>query len=953
MVKLGSTLESSRKDKRLANSDNIYDKRLGKIQEEINQEVSSISPVDEEDLTRSFDDNGSSVTKFADRSYSPHNFSGKGYKILRKNIKPFSLATTKIIVSSVPTSDGYLAFIINGVESHVDVVASTDTTTDKVAEKIATKFKDTMSEYDVSKSASTITLTRKFDGIVSTPSSFSAVGTGTSCSVKDSSKTDLRNILTQDMINLPNTIYEVRYDFDLNGEAIEMQEGCTLKFEGGMLKNGTITFNDTRIINNLFTHIDSSLSYNVKFKNDKSEICVDDFGADPNCIKLSTEAINKAIQYCSYNKIARPIQFYGKYLIDDAIMLESNITLSGNNSELYWNKLKGTKVFGTDLFDKDGYKNITIKGFKVDCDNAWTYIYEDGKDKSIPRGVFALSNIDGLKILDCKRTYPSSIQPVWLFDCSNVIIEGCQFIRTLTAEQAPVESNGIWVSNGNKAIENIEIRNCYVKGYKDACVEIYMMRGIKDDWSKTDYSPVKNVNIHDNHLIGGSYAITVGIAGLNDDGSLKSYIENTIVSNNIIEDSSIIYRINCKGSHIVKDNTFIYNTGSPSPIFAINFDHHEKSILGTVLISGNRGYGECVNGAMNIGKCNKLIVCDNTFNNRYSASNSAVELRGPVPLGAYFTNNYFKGKTVFNLLNSMAKTQILLINNYLSGFQCISLQDIASSYILKLFNNYIDCESAVTKSSSTGIDKSSVFSNNLISAGYDNTWSTPIFSVGGAGVNQVITKTGSSYMTNGNKPDKVYEGYGFAIADQNGYGGFAFGTSQTLPMIINKGAALTLRGTNLPSEGLGTKVRMLGNIESAPTDVLKEENKGYIYYDTNKKCTIEWDGNKWVPVDNKTGTTEERPTFNTTEAPIYKGMQYYDRTLNRPIWWNGSSWVDKDGNPADAKKQGTTGQRPSSVQIGYIYKDTTLGKLIIWNGTAWVNLDGTGLAKTTSNEKGR
>lgn len=755
----------------------------------------------------------------------------------------------------------------------------------------------------------------------------------------------VKNVLTQDMINLPNTIYEVRYDFDLNGEAIEMQEGCTLKFEGGMLKNGTITFNDTKIINNLFTHIDSSLSYNVKFKNDKSEICVDDFGADPNCIKLSTEAINKAIQYCSYNKITRPIQFYGKYLIDDAIMLESNITLSGNNSELYWNKLKGTKVFGTDLFDKDGYKNITIKGFKVDCDNAWTYIYEDGKDKSVPRGVFALSNIDGLKILDCKRTYPSSIQPVWLFDCSNVIIEGCQFIRTLTAEQAPGESNGIWVSNGNKAIENIEIRNCYIKGYRDGCIEMYMMRGITDDWSTTDFSPVKNVNIHDNHLIGGSYAITIGIDGLNNDGSLKSYIENTIVSNNIIEDSSIIYRINCKGSHIIKNNTFIYNTPSSSPIFAINFDHYEGSRLDTVLISGNHGYGECVNGAMNIGKCNKLIVCDNTFNNRYLSPNSAVELRGPVAFGAYFTNNYFKGNTVFNLLNSIAKTPILLINNYLGGVQCISLQDVENPYILKLFNNYIDCELVVTKSSSTSIDTSSVFSNNLIGAGFENTWNTPMFSIEGAGVNQVITKSGFSYMTNGNKPDKVYDSYGIAIANQNGYGGFVLGISQNLPMIINKGAALTLRGTNLPSEGLGTKVKMLGDIESAPTDVLNEENKGYIYYDTSKNCTIEWDGSKWVPVDNKTGTTEERPIFNITEAPIYKGMQYYDRTLNRPIWWNGSSWVDKDGNPADAKKQGTTEQRPSSVQIGYIYKDTTLGKLILWNGTAWVNLDGTELAQ--------
>ena len=235
MVKLGSTLESSRKDKRLANSDNIYDKKLGKMQEEINQKVSSLSPVDEEDLTRSYNDNGRSVTKFADRSYSPQNFSGKGYKILRKNIKPVTLAVTKIVVSSVPTSDGYLAFIINGVESHVDVVASSDTTTDKVAEKIAAKFSATMTEYEVLKDASTITLTRKFGGVISTPSFFSAVGTGASCIITDSNKIEIRNILTQIMMNQPNTIYEIRYDFDLNGETIEMQEGCTLKFEGGSI----------------------------------------------------------------------------------------------------------------------------------------------------------------------------------------------------------------------------------------------------------------------------------------------------------------------------------------------------------------------------------------------------------------------------------------------------------------------------------------------------------------------------------------------------------------------------------------------------------------------------------------------------------------------------------------------------------------------------------------------
>jgi hypothetical protein len=52
-----------------------------------------------------------------------------------------------------------------------------------------------------------------------------------------------KNILTQSMINMPNTIYEIRYDFDLNGSTINIPENCELKFVGGSLKNGTINGN--------------------------------------------------------------------------------------------------------------------------------------------------------------------------------------------------------------------------------------------------------------------------------------------------------------------------------------------------------------------------------------------------------------------------------------------------------------------------------------------------------------------------------------------------------------------------------------------------------------------------------------------------------------------------------------------------------------------------------------
>lgn len=56
-----------------------------------------------------------------------------------------------------------------------------------------------------------------------------------------------KNVLYQDMINKENTIYEIRYDFDLNGEEITIPEGCILQFEGGSFNKGTIVGDNTGI----------------------------------------------------------------------------------------------------------------------------------------------------------------------------------------------------------------------------------------------------------------------------------------------------------------------------------------------------------------------------------------------------------------------------------------------------------------------------------------------------------------------------------------------------------------------------------------------------------------------------------------------------------------------------------------------------------------------------------
>lgn len=54
-----------------------------------------------------------------------------------------------------------------------------------------------------------------------------------------------KNVLTQEMISVPNTIYNIQYDYDLNGAEITVPENCVLQFDGGCLSNGKITGNNT------------------------------------------------------------------------------------------------------------------------------------------------------------------------------------------------------------------------------------------------------------------------------------------------------------------------------------------------------------------------------------------------------------------------------------------------------------------------------------------------------------------------------------------------------------------------------------------------------------------------------------------------------------------------------------------------------------------------------------
>ena len=917
MVKLGNTLESSRKDKRLANSDNIYDKRLGKMQEEINQKVSSLSPVDEEDLTRSFDDNGRSVTKFADRSYSPQNFSGKGYKILRKNIKTVSIAVTKIVVSSVPTSDGYLAFIINGVESHVDVVASTDTTTEKVAAKIVLKLAESMVEYEVSLNASTITLTRKFGGKVSTPSSFSAVGTGASCIITDSNKIELRNILTSAMISQPNTIYEIRYDFDLNGETVQMNEGCTLRFEGGSLNNGILECDNT-IINNANFVVLNNCSFSGTILSEY--VRPEWFGAIGNGIADDSNAIISSIN-SGCDVLLTDNSTYGFSTFENVFNL--------NGQKLY-SKKKATFRYLNNWIDYNNpntaYKwifrfignSFEINNIRFDLDKEeWVSRVEVSNEVYMNARKHSLANVtihksSNFKVCNCD--FIGGIHSLdILSECSYFKVDSCTFSKNT--------ADSLYVTDGS---HNGIIQNCHLSDNGD------------DGYC---------VNVQDAQYIVGHSITVINCTGSNCQGSLCiasggrdiSFIN---VNGNCLRTAPIrvefvnsdVYganlgRVTFSGCSIkCKKDGFFSSVTSNASIIPVNvviencYFYSDTPLTQMFYKGNNYIISNCLleNISLHIYYSNDITFSNNTIiaPNNITCENSK-EIK-------FLSNKFYNsGKIVDKILEQRQTDDLLVRRNV----------NIKSSTVRFIGNQYAFNGELSEKQKYFHITLDD-YCNNIDFCQID----TDIFQTRNNSLLH-ISKEGIIDFSKCEVYNLLNINNGQLISDK---------FTHVISIKVDK-ELLNL----FPWNG---KYARAASVNERPKKFdIPSNYSNAIYCDNTNQCYYIYNSikNKWDKLDTSkpfytegnercAGLKIGRPTLTNKEND--KGYQYFDINLLKPIWWNGTSWIDSFGNPADANKQGTTEERPSSVQIGYIYKDTTLNKLIIWDGAAWVNLDGTQLS---------
>ena len=232
--------------------------------------VQSIIP-DEEDLTASTpDENGNSLVHLKDRVYNPTIFSGKGYRFVRKNIINVELATIKISVINPTTLEGDIYFNINNRGTKVHLSPTIHNTTKLVSEAIKDALNIVYTDYKVTVANSIVTLTRKYSGNIS-PTTFEMYNTGVRVIVENSTTIDKRNIITQKDINKTDTIYEIKYDFDLDGKTITIPNNCVLYFTSGKFYNGNINMDNT-VISTLYEDVLSEVNINGSYYNIQEHI---------------------------------------------------------------------------------------------------------------------------------------------------------------------------------------------------------------------------------------------------------------------------------------------------------------------------------------------------------------------------------------------------------------------------------------------------------------------------------------------------------------------------------------------------------------------------------------------------------------------------------------------------------------------------------------------------------
>lgn len=340
----------------------------------------------------------------------------------------------------------------------------------------------------------------------------------------------VKNILTQNIINQPNTIYEIRYDFNLDGQKIKVPDNSVLKFVGGSFSNGELNPNDCYVVNDTEKCIFNNISFkHYHFFN--NELVFQDYWID-NIFK------SKILGYVRYFNLTKSYVYDNQEDLVDcrvANLFKEGIVIYGNNN---------TITFNTD--------NWTKKGFLLlDCE--YIYIYN----------------------INLVQNHPTSL----LTDCIDAWFNSkvFHFINSTFNGYGRLNVNWSWYANKDKTKKDTGIGS-ELKFINSSCnSHSFISEGRFDKViiENSDILRPKNRRDYDDK-IWGPECLSIGCnsEGYTNKHDCYMYITNSRLSNNVEEISATMaydengktyYDVGWEGlndrgyKYITVENSILYN----------------------------------------------------------------------------------------------------------------------------------------------------------------------------------------------------------------------------------------------------------------------------------------------------------------------------------------------------------------------------------------------------------
>lgn len=667
-----------------------------------------------------------------------------------------------------------------------------------------------------------------------------------------------------------NTIYEIRYDFDLEGETVAIPSGCVLKFDGGALGNGVLLGSSTKLV------APTKIIFNPNISIGGTWNILDIYSQWFADIR-SNNCLKKLMAFCS-DEICNNVYISGgEYIVSVDANNQSVLTIDKKNTTV---NIDGTLTMQANEFPnycifEITASNVTIKGAgclkgdkdshdytSIESTHEWGYgIFVNGRQNEEEDHAIYNVRIEGLEICDfsgdcicANHVHNLMIRDVYLHDARRQGISLTDYIRNAVIENFKITNitgtlpkSAIDIEPNYGTARNVTIINGIIGNVRNG---VLLYNNSKDSICIADIY-IANIEFIEIDGQGTSFAC------VNSNNTTNLRVENINLTD--LPNTNVIFS---GGGRVTLNNirNGIVNLANANiSITNMTFD---KSLNSAVLVAENSKV--IVNQSQII--CTKLSTLDNSSTLDVHSSTLTYSDESGV-IGANFYRSIID-KTG-PLRGQLYDCEVNITSDKLYAFS-------GTAYRC-LFNIELVGENVFAGTNGIAI---SYISNKTIQDCQITVTATKIYSVfnldGNSGdknirlINNRINIFAQATMLY--RIAKV-EGCNFHI-DNSGLYDIYGGIRPNIQQITD------ISGKVLPDYGvLGLK-----------------------FYDTELKKNIMWDGSKWVDIATGydadfigKGESEIRPAVTAEDS----GFVFFDTTLGKPIWWNGTNWVDATGTTVE------------------------------------------------------